>query len=212
VEVRRFLLWLPGTLLAAILIWLLARPALDRAVAGLAELLIRSFEQPRVTRLLVREDRAEMRRSDLRSGSAVPTVNLTQIHWNTIVFLALALALPHPFSRRQLERLVMGWSLLYLTQACNLVFHVKFFYATGFGELDAAGVGEWSAQHYSDLAREVYGFLRHFGDLAGRFAFPFVIWLGFNWDRVVMLEDDERVDPAARKPLKKKDMKGRARV
>ena len=204
-KAKRFLLWLPLTLLVAMVIWGLGRPALDRAVSAFGQLLIRSFEHPRVTRLVVREDRAEMRRSDLRAGSSVPTVNLTRIHWNTIVLLALYLALPRPFSRRQLERLVMGWSILYLTQAFNLVFHVKFFYATGFGELNASGVGEWSAQHYSDLARDVYGFLRHFMDLAGRFSFPFLIWLGFNWDQVVMLpNEDEKAEPTKKRPRKRR--------
>ena len=84
------------------------------------------------------------------------------------VLFALFFALPRPFSRRQMERLFMGWSLLYLSQTLNLVFHVEFFYATGFGELNAAGVGEWSTERYSDLARDVYGLLRHFTDLVRR--------------------------------------------
>jgi hypothetical protein len=182
---RGFLIRLPLTLLLAMAIWGAVRPALDRAVSSLGQLLIRSFESPRVTRLVVRDHRAEMRRSDLRAGSSIPTVDLTPVHCNTIVLLALYLAMPRPFSRRQLERLLMGGALLYLSQGVNLAFHVKFFYATGFGELNAVGIGEWSAQHYSDLAREVYGFLRHFTDLAGRFGFPFVIWLGFNWDPMI---------------------------
>jgi hypothetical protein len=73
----------------------------------------------------------------------------------------------------------MGGCLLYLTQALNLAFHVKTLYALG--------LGEWSQQHYSDLARNVFGFLRYFTDLPGRFSFPFLIWLGFNWDAVMTL-------------------------
>jgi len=209
VSTRRFLLRLPLTLLLAMAIWGVSRPAADRAVTALAQLLIRSFEVPRVTRLVVREHRAEMRRSDMRAGSSIPTVNLTPIHCNAIVLLALYLALPHALSRRQLERLLMGWSLLYLSQSMNLVFHVKFFYAAGFGELNATGIGEWSAQHYSDVAREVYGFLRHFTDLAGRSGFPFVIWLGFNWDRVMAAVGEEKGEGAT--PRKKAAKKRRKR-
>lgn len=174
---RAFLRRLPITLIAAVVVWLLVRPAADWATAGLAQTLIRSFEYPRVTRLVVENHRAQMRRSDLRTDSAVPTVSMTEVGFNTIVLLALFLALPRPFSRRQLERLFIGWCLLLLSQSVNLVFHVKAFYAMGFGE--------WSQLHYSDLARNVYGFGRYFTDLPGRLSFPFVIWIGLNWDVIM---------------------------
>jgi hypothetical protein len=157
-----FLRRLPLALIAAIVVWLLLRPAIDWAVAGLAQTLIRSFEYPRVTRLVVQDHRVQMRRSDLRTDSNIPSVSMTEISFNTIVLLALYLALPRPFSRRQLERLFMGCCLLYLSQAMNLVFHVKTFYATG--------LGEWSQQFYSEFARNVFGFCRYFTDLPGRFS------------------------------------------
>jgi hypothetical protein len=174
---RVFLQRLPVTLVVAIIVWLLVRPVIDWAVAGLAQALIRSFEYPRVTRLVVRDNLVEMRRTDLRTDSMVPTASMTEITFNTIVLLALYLALSRPFSKRQLERLIMGWSVLLLCQTTNLVFHVKTFYALG--------LGEWSQQAYSDLARNVFGFGRYFTDLPGRFSFPFVIWLGFNWDEIM---------------------------
>lgn len=181
---RAFLRRLPVTLLAAIVIWLLIRPALDGAAAGIAQTLVRSFEYPRVTRLVVSDHHVEMRRTDLRTDSAVPTVSMTEVSFNTIILLALSLALPRPFSRRQLERLFMGWCLLLLSQAVNLVFHVKTLYALG--------LGEWSRHYYSDLARNVFGFGRYFTDLPGRYSFPFLIWIGFNWDVVTrMLGFDE---------------------
>jgi hypothetical protein len=174
-----FLRRLPVAAVAALVVWALLRPALDGAVCGFAELLIRAYEYPKVTRLVAVDHVAEVRRADLRTDSAIPTVALTSIHFNTIVLLALFLALPRPWSSRQLQRLLMGWSLLYLSQALNLLFHVKFMYASG--------LGSWSAQHYSDIARNVFGYLQYFTDLPGRFAFPFAIWLGFNWDLVTEL-------------------------
>ena len=51
---RSFLKRLPLTLVAAMLVWLVLRPVLDTAVTGFAQLLIRSFEYPRVTRLVQR--------------------------------------------------------------------------------------------------------------------------------------------------------------
>jgi hypothetical protein len=192
-----FLRRLPVTLIAAVVIWLLLRPVIDTAVAGLAQTLIRSFEYPRVTRLVVEDHQAQMRRTDLRTDSRVPSVSMTDVTFNTIVLLALYLALPHPFSRRQLERLFMGWCVLYLSQSINLLFHVKTLYAMG--------LGEWSQHHYSDFARNVFGFGRYFTDLPGRFSFPFLIWLGFNWDVVMKMLGIQEED--AEKLGKKKRVK-----
>ncbi len=175
-----FLRRLPLALVAGLLLWwVMLRPASDHAVAFLAQTLIRAFEVPKVTRLVVEDHRAEIHRSDFRSDSKIPTVALTEIHFNTIVLLTLFFALPRPLSRRQLERLVMAFSALLLTQSLNLVFHVKTLYALG--------LGEWSRAHYGVVSQNVYGFLQYFFDLPGRFSFPFLFWLGFNWEVVLSL-------------------------
>lgn len=178
-DYRRFLRRLPVMFFAGLVIWLLLRPALDTAVSASSQLLIRAFEYPRVTRLVAADHRAEIRRSDFRADSKIPTVALTAVHFNTLILLALYLSLPRPFSRTQLERLLMGWSVLFVLQTFNLLFHVKFLYATA--------LGPWSMAHYSALARNIYGFGRYFTDLPGQFGAPFLIWIGFNWDHVVRL-------------------------
>ena len=183
---RSFLRRLPLTLLIAMLVWLALRPVYDTAISSFAQLLIRSFEYPRVTRLVVEDHSAQVRRSDFRTDSGIPAIPLTEKHFNTIVLLALYLALPRPYSRRQLERLFMGWCVLYLSQTVNLYLHVKCLYALS--------LGEWSLQNYSDFARNFYGFWRYFTDLPGRFSFPFLIWLGFNWDLVIQLIGPRRAD------------------
>ncbi len=191
-----FLRRLPLTLIIGIAVWQLSRPMTDAAVAGGAQLLIRSFEYPKVTRLVATDHRAEIRRSDFRSDSKIPAVSLTETTFNLIVLLALQLALPRPFSRRQIERLFMACCVLYVTQTANLVFHVKTLYATG--------LGEWSTHYYSDIARNVFGFLRYFTDLPGRFGFPFMIWLGFNWDAIMrMLHTNGEKAPTPKKSSKK---------
>lgn len=186
---RQFLRRLPAALAVAMVVWVLARPALDAAVTGIAELLVRAYEYPRVTRLVVDDHRVQVRRSDFRTDSKIPTLPLTEVHFNTIVLLALSLALARPFSRRRLERLVMAWSVLLLSQALNLVFHVKTLYALG--------LGTWSTDHYSNLARNLYGFGQYFTDLPGRFSFPFLIWLAFNWEAISTMMGYE---PSAARP------------
>jgi hypothetical protein len=196
---NRFLIRLPLVLIVAMIGWYVARPALDAAVTGLAEVLIRAFEYPRVTTLVSENHLAQIQRSDFRSNSMIPTVPLTENHFNTIVLLALFLALPKPFSRRQLERLFMGWCILYLTQVFNLVLHVKCVYAFG--------LGDWSEAMYSPFAKNVYGYLRYFTDLPGRFSFPFLIWLGFNWDLVSRLLSIPGMETATEAPPRKRGKK-----
>jgi len=195
---KGFLLRLPVGLLAGMVLWLvLLRPVLDVATSKLAEILIRAFEYPKVTRLVVDDHRVEIRRADFRSTSKIPTVPLTEIHFNTIVLLALYLALPHPFRRRNLERLFMAWLTLYISQSLNLLFHVKTLYALG--------LGEWSRVHYSEFSRNLWGFLRYFTDLPGRFSFPFLFWLATDWERVsALLIHRESENERKRTPGKKR--------
>ncbi len=199
---RSFLRRLPLTLLAGMLVWLMVRPVLDVAVCALTETLIRAFEYPRVTRLVAINHGAEVRRSDFHTASGVHTQALTEIHFNIIVLLALSLALSRPFGRKRLERLFMAASLLYLTQVLTLLFHVKYLYATA--------LGEWSFQNYSRLAREFFGFCRYFSDLPGRFSFPFLLWLGFNWDQVAVILGNQ-ASRESTKPSGKRARKGKQR-
>ncbi len=74
------------------------------------------------------------------------------------------------------------------------MFHVKTLYALG--------LGEWSRANYSELASNLYGLGRYFTDLPGRFSFPFLIWLGFNWDHVQGLVLHR--EPAEERPRQKK--------
>ncbi len=180
-EFHTFLRRLPVATILALMAWILLRSVLDSAVCGFSQILVRTFETPRVTRLAVVDHRAEIRRADFRADSAIPTVALTEIHFNTTVLLALFLSLRRPLSRRRLGRLTGGWSILFLSQVFNLAIHVKYLYASA--------MGEYSLQHFSDLSRNVYGLLQLTGDLPVRFSLPFVIWIGLNWQDVMeMLE------------------------
>jgi hypothetical protein len=185
-SVTNFLRRLPWIALLVLAGWLLMRPILDSAVSGAAQVLIRAYEHPRVTRLVVGDHRAELRRADLRAGSAVPTVALTEIHVNTAILLALFLSLDRPLSRHGLEGLAMAWSILFLCQTVNLVIHAKFLTATAFGP--------WSLDRYGDLSREIYGYLQVMTDLPIRFAAPFALWIGFNWQEVSQMTRTETPD------------------
>ncbi len=206
----RFLWRLPLALLAAILIWAVLRPGLDTSIRWMSQTLVRAFEYPRVTMLEPDDKRGghyvQIHRSDWRATSQVLSLPLTEIHFNTIVLLTLFLALARAFSRRQLERLFMGWCLLFAFQIINLWFHVKCFYATG--------LGDWSLQSYSIVERSFYEYGQYFTDLPGRLSFPFVIWIGYNWDQLMILtgraapvDEDEPAQHPSKKTKKKKPSK-----
>lgn len=184
-EFRAFLRRLPVATILALMAWILLRSVLDSAVCGFSQILVRAFESPRVSRLAVVDHRAEIRRADFRTDSAIPTVALTEIHFNTAVLLALFLSLRRPLSKRQLGRLTAGWSILFFSQFFNLAIHVKFLYASA--------MGEYSLQHFSDLSRNFYGLLQLTGDLPVRFSLPFVIWIGLNWQEVMAMLGKEAV-------------------
>jgi len=178
-RISSFLKILPLTFLIAMGTWALVRPVYESAVAGLSQVLIRSFEYPKETRLEVKGHQVEVDRGDYQHGSGKPLIPLTEIHFNLIILLSLSFALHKPWSRPHLEKLFMGVALLYLSHAINLLLHVKCIYALN--------LGEFSTQHYSDFARDFYGFWRYFTDLPGRFSFPFIIWLSFNWEEIIGL-------------------------
>ena len=176
-DLRDFFRRLPVATILAVVAWIVLRGVLDSTTCAMAQVITRAYEHPRVTRLVVADHRAELRRADFRADSAIPTVALSEIHFNTAVLLALFLSLRRPLSKVRLKRLVVGWSILFLVQVFNLIIHLKFTYASA--------LGPWSLQHYSDLSRNLYGFLQMFTDLPVRFALPFVIWIGFNWDEIM---------------------------
>ncbi len=182
---------IPAAVVAAV-VWVGVRPALDAGVCGFSQFLIRSFEYPHVTRIVNEDHHARLERADLRSGSHLPALPLTEIHFNTIILLALFLALPRPFSRLQLERLFMAWTTLFALQALNLVFHVEFLYATS--------LGPWSIQHYGAVARNTYAFLQYFSDLPIRLGAPFILWVAFNWELLSAVPAEKTDTKGRRKP------------
>ncbi len=97
--------------------WLL-RPVLDTAVSGFAQLLIRSFEYPAGD--ATRRRRSRGRRStasDFRTDSGIPgdPADRETLQHHRLCSLS-TWPCRDPFSRRQLERLFMGWCILYLTR------------------------------------------------------------------------------------------------
>lgn len=175
-ELSRLLRRLPLAVVAAMAVWLLVRPLYDPLVCAAAQAVARFYEYPRVAQIDAVDGDAVIGRSDLRSDSARLTVPLTQVTFNLIPFLALALATPRALARGGWQRLGVGVLVLAAVHAVGLVLHLKFFYAFS--------LGEWSRTNYSNLAREIYGGLRYFFDIPVTFAAPLVLWVWLFSERV----------------------------
>ena len=66
------------------------------------------------------------------------------------------------------------------------------------------------------MTRFLFEYGQYFTDLPGRFGFPFIIWLGYSWDRVMALvgrapAEEEQAEQQPRQQRSKKTKKSRKR-
>ncbi len=166
-------------LVAAVAIWAAARAVYDPALCAAAQAVARFGEVPAASAIILRDGDALLGRSDMRSDSNWLKVPMTQVQFNLVPFLALALALPRPLAGGQWRRVLAALGVLAVSHVLSLVWEVK--------ALEALSMGPWSRANYSDLARNVYGTLRYFFNIPVTFALPLVLWAGSSWDRVLTL-------------------------
>jgi hypothetical protein len=185
---RSFLRRLPFALAIAATLWLLSRPAYNPALCAAAQFVARLFEVPPASAVVLQGNDALLGRTDMRADSAWLKVPLAEISFNIVPWLALALALPHPFAGRGWRKLVLAFAVLAAAHTLALVFHLKF--------LEACSMGAWSRANYSDLAREAYAALQYFFDIPVTFALPLLLWVGAYPQQVLALVGlDSGTDP-----------------
>ncbi len=178
-DLTGFLLRLPLTLAAAVAIWFAAKGAYNEAIGWTAQGLSRLFEYPPAASVVVRDDHAILGRTDLRADSGRLQISLTQIEFNMVPFLALAFAVPRPFSRGRWKRLLAAVGILATAHVLAIILKLKEFYAVS--------LGQWSVVHYSGAARAVIGVLRFFFDIPVAFGLPLLLWVATYPDQVVAL-------------------------
>jgi hypothetical protein len=167
-ELRGFVRRLPWALLAALVLWTLARPAYDRFLCGATRALARAVESPPAA-LVVRDgDHALLGRSDLAPDAAKLRVSLTQVHFNLVPFLALTLALPGALAGGRWRRLLVALAVFAASHVLALFFQLLGHYALS--------LGAWSLANVSPLERNVVGTARLFFDIVVAFGLPFVAW------------------------------------
>lgn len=169
-DLRSFLRRLPLALVAAVAIWAVARPLYAPILCSASQGLSRLFEVPPASAIVLQGEDALLGRTDMRAGSGWLKLPLVYLHFNLVPFLALVLALPHPFAGGGWRRVLAALAVLAGSHVVSLTLQLKVF--------EAFSMGPWSQATYSDLERNVYGTLRYFFDIPVTFALPLLLWVG----------------------------------
>lgn len=149
-------------------IWVGLASPYHRIVAAPAELLIRTFESPPLTRLLAQGREILVQREDFPPAAAEPGIPADDLDFNIAILTALFATARRPFSDAGLRRLGLALAILWATHVAAVVAAVESLYATSFGP--------WSTAHYGFVARNIWATANHFYRIAGMFAIPFALW------------------------------------
>ena len=157
---------------AGLFVWFAFSTPYERSVATAAQILLRTFESPAVTRLSVSPGEFHVDRADFPPDSPRPGLPAADLHFNFVLLAALFALGRHPFSGRNVGRFGAAAALLWGIHVLALVFQVQALYATR--------LGPWSDAHYGGFARNFWAAGFHFYEIAGRFAAPFALWWGLG--------------------------------
>jgi len=154
--------------LAGAVLWIGLAEQYHRTLAPPAQIAIRLFESPAVTRLRAEKREVIVDREDFPPASPRPGIPAEDLDFNVAILTALFATERRPFSDRSLKRLAAALALLWVTHLVALTFAVESLYASE--------LGPWSAAHYGTAARNLWATGHHFYRIAGMFAVPFVLW------------------------------------
>lgn len=170
-ELARPLVRAVAGFLAGAALWIGLAEPYHRTLAPPAQLAIRLFESPPVTRLRAEKREIIVDREDFPPASPRPGIPAEDLDFNVAILTALFATARRPFADRSLKKLAAALALLWATHLVALVFSVESLYATE--------LGPWSAAHYGTAARNFWATGHHFYRIAGMFAVPFVLWWAF---------------------------------
>jgi hypothetical protein len=154
---------------AGVVLWMLLSPLYDRAIAGAAQGVLRAFENPKVTRLRMAEDKlTTVDRSDFDPRSKRPAISIADLTFNFVLLTALFAASPRVFSDRNIGGFLAACAALALTHIAGVVTRVMSIYV--------AKLGMWSTVNYTSFDRNFWGAADHFYRLVLMYAIAFALW------------------------------------
>ncbi|HEY0139860.1 MAG TPA: hypothetical protein VGF48_03130 [Thermoanaerobaculia bacterium] len=172
IELRAALKALAG-FVAGLVLWIAFTPQYDRMIARGAEMTLRAFEKPAVTRLKKIDDKfTSVDREDFDPRSKRPGIQLRDLTFNFILLCALFAIHPRAISDRNILGFVLASLALALTHVIATVAEVMSIYV--------AKLGPWSRVHYSDLERNIWGVASHGYRMVLMYAIAFGLWYVFR--------------------------------
>ena len=159
---------------AGVALWAFLTPVYDRVIAASAEKVLRTFEEPAVTRLRPQDDNhTTVDREDFDPRSKQrPAIPIRDLTFNIVLLTALFAASRRTFSDRNIGGFVLAAACLALTHVLGTVAEVMSIYV--------AKLGMWSTVHYGSMERTVWGVLNHFYRLVLMYAIAFALWWVFR--------------------------------
>ena len=150
-------------------IWVMLSPLYDGVIARAAEIAIRTFEKPAVTRLRPSEDQyVTVDRTDFDPRSKRPAIPLRDLTFNIVLLTALFAISKRPFSDRNIVGFLIAALILAVTHVFGAVAEVMSIYV--------AKLGLWSTVHYGSFSRNFWGVANHFYRLVLMYAIAFALW------------------------------------
>jgi hypothetical protein len=158
---------------AGLLLWVFLSPTYDGMISSVAARVMRAFERPPVTRLVLAKDNfVTVDRADFDPRSNKPAIPVRDLTFNFLLLTALFAASKRTFSDRNIGGFVVAVLLLALTHVFGTIAEVMSIYV---GKL-----GQWSTVHYSDTARTFWQVTNHFYRLVLMYAIAFALWFVFR--------------------------------
>ena len=162
-----------GGFAVGLVIWATLSPLYDQWIARAAELTLRAFEKPAVTRLRPAEDQyVTVDRTDFDPRSKRPAIPIRDLTFNFVLLTALFALGKRPFSDRNIVGFLLASVILSVTHVFGAVAEVMSIYV--------AKLGLWSTVHYSSFARNFWGVANHFYRLVLMYAIAFALWWIFR--------------------------------
>lgn len=172
IELRAALKALAG-FIAGLVVWVALTPVYDRVIARGAEMTLRAFEDPPVTRLRqIDEKFTSVDREDFDPRSKRPGIQLRDLTFNFILLCALFAIHPRAISDRNILGFLLASIALAITHVLAAVAEVMSIYV--------AKLGPWSRVTYTDLERNVWGVVSHGYRMVLMYAIAFGLWYAFR--------------------------------
>jgi len=179
--------------IAAVVIWTALSPLYDQLVVAGAEAALRTFENPKVTRLEASDTNVTVNRTDFDPRSPRPGLPVIDLTFNWVLLAALFAINARPFSDRNIIGFVIASAIMCVTHMLALAAEIQSIYVLR--------LGMWSRLHYGELARNFWGATNHAYRFVLMFAIAFALWWVFRGPATA---PEKKISRSARKASRRR--------